>query len=188
MYRLAPTLAVLALLLTSASAALAAGPTVERFHETFSGPDEFWTDVCQFPVSVSLDERGSFTEYPDGSTRFHLRFHANFSGPGGTIKERNAFNIFQPEPTTVTVDEEAGTRTETFRQTFRGLVVHLVVPGEGVLIRDAGNLTRTLTVVFDLESGELIDVRTSDVVIRGPHPSFDMPFEEFAALFCGALA
>ena len=59
----------------------------------------------------------------------------------------------------------------------------------GVLVRDAGQLTIHGTVVFDLETGELIS-EDVDVVVKGPHPFFfftEEDFEELDDQICAAL-
>jgi hypothetical protein len=157
----------------------------ERFVGTFSGIDEFWSEQCGAEITIDLMFRGALTGFRDGSAVFRGVERTTLEGPGGRIYVRAAFSLESVGE--VTVDDEAGTITFHFEDTYTGLPVAWIVPGKGKLMLDAGQITFTFTEVFDLETGEPISSDFEILDVRGPHPIAELPFEEQVALFCGAL-
>lgn len=157
----------------------------DRFVESFSGIDEFWSEQCGAEITIDLTFRGVFTGFPDGSGVFHGVETTTLEGPGGRLYVRAGFSLRSVGE--VTVDEEAGTITFHFEDTYTGLPEAWIVPGEGRLMLDAGQITFSFTDVFDLETGEPISSDFEILDVQGPHPIAELPFEEQVALFCGAL-
>lgn len=165
---------------------------VDRFDDRFvEDPDLFVLDFCGVDgVRTEFHFKGSFTLYEDGSAKVHLNEHivSTDSATGSLLLvTRNAFNIFS-EPVEEIVDENAGTLTLIFDDIFVGLPLRLMVPGEGVLLRDAGVVRFVATVVLDLETGEEISFTEEIIELHGPHPFLDLSDEEFAEIFCGAMS
>jgi hypothetical protein len=71
--------------------------------------------------------------------------------------------------------------TFTLRTTYKGLAEQFRVKGEGVITRDAGTITISLTID---ENGEVI---SEDVTFRGPHPEAESGFTLFCELLPEAL-
>jgi hypothetical protein len=159
----------------------------ERFAEEV---DPFALEVCG--VELRLDGRiwGQFVLYGDMTARQHLNIEFISSDPSTgdvVFVERDAETFFQV-PISETIDEQAGTVTLVYETKITGLPVKGRVPGEGVLIRDAGWVTEVATVVLDLETGEQLSVDAEFVDFRGPHPFVELTAAERDALFCGAVA
>ena len=90
-------------------------------------------------------------------------------------------------PTMEIVDEEARTITLIFADTLKGLPFKWYQPGTGVLLRDAGQVTFSASVVFDLDTGDFIDFSQELTNVKGPHPSLFLSSEEINEIGCGAL-
>ncbi|HEX2155211.1 MAG TPA: hypothetical protein VHL52_14695 [Acidimicrobiia bacterium] len=185
---------MLVLLAVAAPAALAAGggkPLVrERFNERFvEEPEQFVLDVCGVEVRTEFHFRGHFTLYPDMTARVHFNDHIVSTDPDTgkvLLVERNSANVFS-QPVVEVIDEEAGTLTVMFEDTVRGVPLKWRIPGEGVILLDAGTVTITGTVVFDLATDEVISFEETFSDLHGPHPSLTEPESEIGALFCGAM-
>lgn len=188
-------LAVATLMLSVVPAVWAQGGKpvfVDRFDDTFvEDPDLFVLDFCGIDgVRTEFHFKGSFTLYEDGSAKLHLnqKIVSTDSATGSLLFiERIAFNVFS-EPVEEIVEEEAGTLTLIFDDTFVGLPLRWMVPGQGVLLRDAGVARFVATVVLDLETGEEISFTEEITELHGPHPSLDLSDEEVAGIFCGAMS
>jgi len=159
----------------------------ERFAEEV---DPFALEVCG--VELRLEGRiwGQFVLYGDMTARQHLNIELISSDPStGDIVfiERDAETFFQV-PISETVDEQAGTVTLVFETRITGLPVRGRIPGEGVLLRDAGWVTEVATVVLDLATGEQLTVEAEFVDFRGPHPFVELTPAERDAVFCRAVA
>ncbi|MPZ72103.1 MAG: hypothetical protein GEU74_02540 [Nitriliruptorales bacterium] len=159
----------------------------DRFVEE---PDLFVLEVCGLEVRVQGRIRGHFVLYGDLTARRHLNIEFIWSDleSGDTLfVERDAETFFEV-PISETVDEQAGTLTLVFETLITGLPLKGMVPGEGVVIRDAGRITQLVTVVLDLETGDEISVDEQFVDVRGPHPFAELTPDERDAVFCNALA
>lgn len=161
----------------------AAEPHTERFSNSGSGQDADLTEACGGPITMAWSQRGTYIEYADGSIKLHVNFQATYSGPGGSVREHAAWTL-HGSPLTVTIDEVAGTLTETFSDRVTGLPIKGMIPGSGTVVRDAGSVTFDVTAVFDLESGDLISFSSVPRDIRGPHPSLE---RDLLGELCDAL-
>ena len=187
-------LVVAVVVATAAPAAWAAGggtPLVqERFDDQFvEKPDPFVLEMCGVEVRVEFHFWGNFTLYPDMTARTHFNADITATDPDTgevLLVERDSGNVFS-EPVVEIIDEEAGTLTVMFEDTVRGVPFKLRIPGEGVILLDAGSVTFTGTVVIDLATDEVISFEETFSDLRGPHPSLTMPEDEIFDLFCGAL-
>lgn len=162
----------------------------EKFDDRFvDDPDFFVLDVCGVEVATEFHFFGKFTLFGDMSSKLHVNVDIQTVDPGtGAIllREKDALNVFS-EPVVEILDETAGTLTIMFEDTVTGNPFKWLVPGEGVLIRDAGQVTFSGTVVIDLATGDVISF-DEEISIKGPHPGLDLSEEEILAIFCGAMA
>lgn len=187
-------LVAVVLVATAAPAALAAGggtPLVqERFDDRFvEEPEAFVLDVCGVEVRTEFHFWGNFTLYPDMTARTHINADIVSTDPATgevLLVERNSGNMFS-EPVVEIIDEEAGMLTVMFEDTFRGVPLKWRVPGEGVILLDAGTVTLTGTVVIDLATDEVISFEVTLSDLHGPHPSLTQPESETTDIFCGAM-
>lgn len=182
-------MALLLLLVVGLAPAAVAGPplVMEKFEDVF-GPerDPFLSDVCGFDVFVEVHVKGKFTLFDDLSAKEHVNVHVVFTNPetGAAFLERDAFTVFS-DPVSETVEDDI--LTVRFSDTFKGLPLKWMQPGNGVLIRDAGQVTFEVTIVIDLMTGEEISFDEQISIVKGPHPFLDLSFEETDAIGCGAL-
>jgi hypothetical protein len=152
--------------------------------------DPFALEVCGVEVRIEGRIWGQFILYGDLTARQHLNIEVTWSDPstGDTLLvERDAETFFEI-PVSETVDEQAGTLTLVFETTITGQPLKGVIPGEGVLIRDAGWATEIVTVVLDLATGEELSVDEQFIEFRGPHPFIELTPAERDAQFCSAVA
>ena len=91
------------------------------------------------------------------------------------------------EPVVEVIDEEAGTLTLTFDDTHRGVPFKWRVPGEGVILLDAGTVNIVVTVRDRLghRRGHLL---RGDIVGHARATSITHPAgERDDEIFCGAM-
>lgn len=158
----------------------------DRFVEE---PDQYALEACEVEVRIEGRVRGHFVLHGDLTARRHLNIEFTWSDlQSGALLlvERDAETFFE-RPISETVDEHAGTLTLVFESIIVGLPLKGMVPGEGVIIRDAGRITEIVTVVLDLQTGEEISVSGQFTDVRGPHPFAELTPAEREALFCDAL-
>jgi hypothetical protein len=187
-------LVVVVVVATAAPTAWAAGggkPLIQdRFDDRFEEePDPFVLDVCGVEVRTEFHSWGHFTLYPDMTARTHFNTHIVLTDPDTgevLLVERNSGNVFS-EPVVEIVDEEAGTLTVMIEDTFRGVPFKWRVPGEGVILLDAGTVTFNITLVIDLDTDEVLSFEETFSDVHGPHPSLTMSEDEIIALFCAAM-
>jgi hypothetical protein len=74
-----------------------------------------------------------------------------------------------------------------FEDTFRGVPLKWRVPGEGVVLLDAGTVTFNATLVIDLATDEVISFEETLSDLHGPHPSLTQPDSETTDIFCAAM-
>jgi hypothetical protein len=110
--------------LGSAALASAASPQITDVEVPLHslGLDPFVSDLCGFDVEVLNEGRIRTIEYSDGSSQSHRQNTFYWSANGRSLTERTSFTL-------------AGDG-ETL--TFRGTVFHLVVPGVGPALVEAG--------------------------------------------------
>ena len=159
------TLGFIVLPLTLAAPALAAPTTTEVFTvENFTYVNE---DMCGPDLDVTFTENGSFkiTTFYDlqGSpfktilTNFNERYTASATANGATLLTNNPLVAIQ---------------MENGNQLFMGLRVAFHVPGEGVVLLDAGRVVRD-------EFGNIL-------FNAGTHQLEDGPVEAFCNFFFGS--
>jgi hypothetical protein len=178
------------LVIATAAPALAAGkpPIQERFEaETVEEPHQFILEECGVEVRAEFHFQGTFTLYPDMSSRTHTNISGRFvSSETGELLlvERNSVNLFH-EPVVEVIDEEAGTLTLMFEDTLRGATFKWRVPGEGVVHLEAGTATFRATLVIDLATFELISSDEEITDVHGPHPT--LTESEILEVLCAAM-
>jgi len=169
---------------------IVAGPVLgverEQFRDRFTEQDEFWTETCGFPVLRDTLFSGHLLELSDGSFLFSINETTTYSANGNEVLFRSS-QTGHREPATSFVDEAAGTRTETFDVTLTGLGIALIEPGGGLLAADRGSIEVRFTVVFDLDSDELLSQTVEVLDVHGPHPGAAGEIDA-EALICDALA
>jgi len=137
-----------ALGLAGAAVASAAEPVITDTHVALHslGADPFMSDVCGFDVEVLNEGRLRLIEYSDGSALSRHQETFYWQANGRTLTERISFSI------------GIGTDGTT---AFRGTVFHLVVPGVGPALVEAG------TAVFG-PGGEIVRLAGLHQVLEGP--------------------
>ena len=140
---LAPSLTIaLVLGAATAGAVQAGGPTrvTESYTDRFF--DDFIFELCGIETFTTLTERWTLKEFPDGSATLQVNRTFVSEDPRLPIEKGAGTTFIAPD----------GTRTVV------GKPIHLIGPGGGVRILDAGRI------VLD-ESGDVLSV-------DGPHPSY----------------
>lgn len=187
-------LVVAVLVAAAAPAALAAGGGKPLIRDRFDDravevPDPFVLEVCGVEVRTEFHSWGHFTLYPDMTARVHFNDDIVLTDPDTgevLLVERNSANVFS-QPVVEIIDEEAGTLTVMFEDTFRGVPFKWRIPGGGVILLDAGTVTFTGTVVIDLATDEVISFEETISDLHGPHPSLSQPESVTVEIFCDAL-
>lgn len=137
-----------ALALVAATAAPAAQPQITDLtippHSL--GLDPFLSDVCGFDVEVLNEGSIRRIEYSDGSSLSQHNETYYWQGNGRTLVERVSFSMARPGDGTTT---------------FRGTVFHLIVPGVGPALVEAGQA------VFG-PNGDVIRLDGLHQVLEGP--------------------
>jgi hypothetical protein len=162
-----PLLALLALLALPGAAA-AGKPTFETIPIDESGPDEFLTEACGFPVEFGVA----------GTVKVSVR-----EGRGGTVYEitrvrltRSFTNAETGETVTtrdVGVDKVTIAADGSATVAVIGLIARIVVPGEGLVGAETGRL-----VLFFEGPGD----EEPDVLFKAGHD------DDVDAAICAALA
>lgn len=178
---IAGTVAMITALATAPVAA--ASPHVESFEDAGAGLNPFLTDECGVAIQDAWTERGMFIEYPDGSIFFQSTFTNTLSGPGGSVDTRSSATI-HGTPIVVVVDEVAGTVTESYTDLLAGLVNQWRVTRSPPIRHVAGKISVDVTLVFDLETGELL---SASEVITNNGGTYTTPDESTIAMLCDAL-
>ncbi|MGI9604938.1 MAG: hypothetical protein ACR2P0_02245 [Acidimicrobiales bacterium] len=177
---------LLASVMGVAPAAADAPVFTERFEDSFSFPNEDYSDGCGVPVESALTIRGHFKMYEDGTFRVHENgriVHTN-DDTGEEVYETWAANFAVSEEVTengpnVTIVEDV---------TATGVPIKFSAKGIGVIARDAGTITFRNTIVLDfsLPGDPLVSFDQEILSEGGPHPLFDGINEEGPAL-CDAI-
>jgi hypothetical protein len=161
----------------------AASPHVESFEDAGGGVNPFLTDACGVPIHDAWTERGTFIEYADGSIFVQSTVTNTLSGPGGSVETRSATTV-HGTPILVVVDEVAGTVTESYTDRLAGLVNQWRVTGSPPMRQVAGNVAVDVTLVYDLETDELLSVTE---VITNNGGTYTTPDESTFAMLCDAV-
>ncbi len=128
-----------------AAAAEGSGPTITRggSEETFL-VDDYILDLCGIVADVTVSERWTLKEFPDGSETLHVVRTYTSSDPRIPMEKGAATSFNAPDGSRVVV----------------GKPLHLFDPDGGVLVLDAG------WIAFDT-LGDPADM-------RGPHPFLEL--------------
>jgi hypothetical protein len=127
----------------SAAAAGGGGPSITRGSDHATFPDDFILDLCGISADVTLTERWTLKEFPDGSETLHTVRTFVSSDPRIPLEKGAATSFTAPDGSRVVV----------------GKPIQLFRPGGGVLVLDAGRIA------FDAD-GNVTDS-------RGQHTFFD---------------
>lgn len=148
------SLVVLCLFVVSLTLAVTAAAGTKPVTESFEFSESFVDrEACGFKVTVSFVGDGTVTFFSDGTAKVHINETFSVSAKGKTFSDTDAFNVFVSDTSEALV----------------GLVMHLTVPGGGIVLLDAGK------VVFD---------ETGVAFVAGPHQVLEGDF----AKLCAALA
>lgn len=129
----------------------AAGPTVEKFHNE----DTFVADCGTYLLEGSFVEDVRATTFFDKTgTPIKVEFHFNYVG---TLKNLSSGRTFRdPGHYKVVLDLRNGT------QSAIGMIFAITVPGEGVVVLDAGK------VVFDSDFNIIFEAGPHQFLHDGP--------------------
>ncbi len=183
------TLLAAAMVFVTMPPAHAAAPVFQErwtFEETHH--DDFLSEVCGTDIYHSHLGKGKVKFYEDGRIVDHFNVQTTFWNPAtGDVVIRQEAATFRGMGVE-TFDPETMTLTIEFEDTFVGLPSKYMKPGEGVLWRDAGQVTFKGTVVLDVsgEFPELISFE-EDLEMKGPHPELTTDFDVLIGILCGAL-
>ena len=159
------------------------------FDHVVAEPDPIALAVCGVVAKRESRVKGQHVVYGDMTTRTHLVSKDAWTDPdtGRVLFVSQSAETYFESPVSETVDEDAGTVTLVYDLTITGLAVLGRSPGRGVLVRDAGRLSTVVTVVRDLDTGQVISFDEQVVDVRGPHPFLDMSPAERDSIFCDQL-
>ena len=131
-----------------AAVASAAGPVITDRDITLRslGSDPFLSEVCDFDVEVLNEGRIRTIEYSDGSSLSHHNETYYWQANGRSLTERVSFSMMRGKDETLS---------------FRGTVFHLVVPGVGPALVEAG------MAVFG-PNGDIVRLAGLHQVLEGP--------------------
>src|SRR3954447_14528502 len=182
MHRFLALLALTALLAVNAAPVAA----MDRFHDTFTEQDDFWTDTCGFTVIRESSISGHQMEFRDGRITFTFVETTRFTSPYDTVIYRESHTAHRQTPTVVSLVD--GVRTDTVVYSITGLGFSVIDPGTGRVLADRGSLTIRATCKIDDATGNVLSVAFEILDASGPHPGLDTPRDTYNALFCAALA
>lgn len=165
---------------------------MDRFVDEFSMEDPEAAAECGLStVHVDGVVKGTFKEFANGTFWEQVVGKIEFTGPNGEGPVILSFaNAHEGNPVSESFDPATGLLTLVFEDTFVGNPEKWRIPGIGVVVRDAGFLSWTVTVVIDTNTDELVSEEFTDVVIHGPHPIFENGFsftDDQLAQVCSAL-
>lgn len=163
---------------------------MDRFVDEFTEEDPGFAAACGVAtVHVDGVVKGTFKEFADGTFWEQVVGKIEFTGPDDEGPVVLSFaNVHEGNLVSESVDN--GLLTLVFEDTFIGNPEKWRAPGVGVIVRDAGFISWTVTVVIDLSTDELVSEEFTDVEIHGPHPIFENGFsftEDQFAQICSAL-
>lgn len=150
--------AILALLaLASVTTALAAKPEVQTFHDEGS----FEIDCGSFLALADFEEDARVTTFfDDAGNPVRIQVHVNYDGT--LTNSVTGLTVRDPGHFTIQVDLHEGT------QNFVGLVYGITIPGEGVVVLDAGRVVFAGEAVEEniiFEAGQFDVLHGGDAVI-----------------------
>lgn len=157
-------------------------------------PHPFWEESCDVRVRQTSLVSGVESVFRDGTLVLHLteQHHWYDFDSGRLLLAQKDREVLIERPVSDTVDERAGTRTVVLEVDYAGVPLRLMKPQGGVVLITAGLLERVVTLVFDLQSGELLseDIQVSRVA--GPHPYLgptgSLEFDQLLTFVCDQLS
>jgi hypothetical protein len=175
--------AITPLVTSSGTVAAAPGPksnkpTVLYFDDTFEAPN--LTRECGFPVTAHFVGTISVSVHPNGVQIERVNFRRNFIGPVNslTVVDVGVDKITQ----TVSPD---GNMVVLSITTTGSLPYHQVVPGHGSIGNNSGHEILQITLEWDEELGEYVEVDFQVLFDAGPND--ELTDEDFAVI-CDYLA
>ncbi len=117
-------------------------------------PDVVYHHVCDFPVLLHSTGTGIFHVFFDGAGNFD---HVIITGANVKLTFTNLDNGKSIWTPSVNMVEEYNNPDGTGVQTLRGLLDHIVIPGQGLVTADVGRIDTLYT--FD-NSGNIIGAQT----------------------------
>lgn len=163
-------LLALVVLVAGALPAAAAKPVMtDHYSFGFTEMDPFLTEACGLDVTVDVQVEGKFTMRADGSFSDHVQERVVYRTSAATIHQFGSRNFKGPAETVT--ERPDGSTTIEFEDFERGLSIRLK-DANGVIVRDAGNITFDVTITIDPDGEEIFSVEAD---VKGPHPIFDDP-------------
>ncbi|MFL5642184.1 MAG: hypothetical protein ACJ77V_01165 [Chloroflexota bacterium] len=159
---------------------------IDRFHDTFTEQDDFWTDTCGFTVIRESSISGHQMEFDDGRITFTFVETTRFTSPYGAVIYRESHTAHRQPATVVSLVD--GVRTDTVVYSITGLAFAVIDPGTGRVLSDRGSLTLRGTYTVNDATGEFLSFSFEILAASGPHPGLDTPRDAYDSLFCAALA
>lgn len=152
-------------------------PIVVPIDRTFPSPN--FTNRCGFDVSAHQFGTFTFKVLPNGIEHDKIRYQYVFSGPGGSLPVKVVENVTY----TATISPD-GTLVESL--TVTGMLrFHPVLPGHGALANNSGREISQITLQYDEELGEYVEVDFQVLFDAGTNdPLSDADY----AILCAELA
>lgn len=199
---IAVVVSTLLLTLTSAPALSQgrAGPVERVVHEMrydtgTDDPEPFWAEQCG---GLRIREVGDVTivetVFGDGTlmSKIDEQYRWYDLDTGELILTEKDREVLIERPVSETVDEQAGTRTVVLKVDYAGVPLRMLRPHGGVALMSGGLLRRTATVVFDLQTGAVLDESVEVTRVAGPHPylepSGSLDFDGLVEFMCEQLS
>lgn len=144
----------------------------ESFDSGAEEPDPFWEEQCGVRVRYTGDITVVESVFRDGTLVLRINEQRRWYDfdTGELLLAQKDREILTEKPVSETVDERAGTRTVVLEVDYVGVPLRLMKPHDGVVLMSAGLLERVITLVFDLETGELLSEGVQVTQVAGPHP------------------
>src|SRR5215204_1974526 len=141
---------------------------IDRFRDTFTEQDDFWTETCGFTVIRESTISGHQFEFEDGRITFTIVETTRFTSPYDTVIYRQSSTSHRQPPTVVS--DVDGVRTDTVVYSITGLAFTVIDPGTGRVLSDRGSLTLRATLEHDDATGNILSVAFEIFDASGPHP------------------
>ncbi len=144
----------------------------EPYDSGTSAPDPYFLQVCGLEVRLVGTSTATVSIWSDDTVT--ARAAESYDWYDFSTGERLLYQrdraVANDQLLSRVVDETAGTVTDTLQSKSTGIQVRLFRPHRGVQAIDVGIASGSLTLVFDLETGELIDISADPELVAGHHP------------------
>lgn len=154
---------------TDVHATQGSGPFVEHFDDDFTETHPFLSDLCGFEVQRDVDVQGTVRLWTNGRIHVTQQGTVVLSNPATGASLVNQFAVNFRGQGTETVNEDDGTLTITFDNTYAGIPEWWRDGDGNTLVKDRGYARFVGEVVIDLATGELISF-DEETTFHGPHP------------------